>query len=110
MTFTDLPAVAEHLLPFVPARLLMRSRFDNLSKIGRCKAPVFITHGTEDWKIPPEQSRQLFEAAPSPKRYFAMEGVGHGWPFFTDECLADLRDFLRKVERPSQKTGSRAGP
>jgi len=101
MTFTDLPAVAEHLLPFVPARLLMRTRFDNLGKIGRCKAPVFITHGTEDWKIPPEQSRQLFEAAPEPKRYFAMEGVGHGWPYFSDECLADLEEFLRQVAPPA---------
>lgn len=101
MTFTDLPAVAQHLVPFIPARLVMHTHFDNLGKIGRCRAPVFVTHGTADWKIPPEHSQRLFEAAPSPKRFFAMEGVGHGPPFFTDQCLEEIDHFLRDVERPA---------
>jgi len=105
MTFTDLPAVTQHLFPFVPARLVMHTHFDNLSKIDRCRAPVFITHGTADWKIPLEQSRRLFEAAPSPRRFFAMEGVGHGPPFFTDGCLEEIERFLREVERPGPNYG-----
>lgn len=98
MTFTSIPDVAQHLLPFVPAHWLVRNRFDNLEKIGRCRAPVFITHGTLDLKIPPEQSECLFAAAPSPKRYFAMEGLGHGWPCFSDACLVEIRAFLREVD------------
>ena len=105
MTFTDLPAVAQHLIPFVPARLVMRTHFDNLAKISRCRGPVFITHGTADRKIPLEQSQRLFEAAPSPKRFFAMEGVGHGFPFFSDECLEAIEGFLREVERPGLRYG-----
>ncbi len=99
MTFTSLPDAARHLIPVVPAGWLMRNRFDNLDKIARCKGAVFITHGTADWKVPPSHSERLFAAAPEPKRYFPMEGVGHGRPCFTDECLAELRDFLRSAAR-----------
>jgi pimeloyl-ACP methyl ester carboxylesterase len=99
MTFSSLPEVAEHLLPFVPARLVMRNRFNNLEKIGRCKAPVFIAHGTLDRKIPASQAERLFAAAPSPKRYLAMQGVGHGWPCFSEECLAEIRTFLHELDQ-----------
>ena len=40
MTYTTLPDVAQHLLPFVPAKLIMRNRFDNLEKIERCRRGV----------------------------------------------------------------------
>jgi hypothetical protein len=26
-----------------------------------------------------------------------MKGIGHGWPIFTDDCLNELRDFLRQL-------------
>jgi len=99
MTFTSTPDVAEHLLPFVPARLLMRNRFDNLAKIGRCTCPIYLAHGTDDWKIPPAHSERLFEAVTGARRYFPMPGVGHGWPCLTDECLTDLAAFLRHPTR-----------
>ena len=98
MTFTSLPDVAQHLLPVVPAHWLMRNRFDNLGKIGRCKGPVFITHGTRDWKIPSSHAERLFAAAPAPKRCFPMEGLAHEAPCFTDDCLDAIRSFLHEVE------------
>jgi uncharacterized protein len=103
MTFTSMPDVAQRLIPLVPVRWVMHNHFDNLAKIGRCNGPVFITHGTEDWKIPHSHSERLFEAAAGPKRYFPMAGVSHGAPFFTDECLEELRAFLNK-------TGDRVSP
>ncbi len=46
--FTSIPDVAQTRYPILPARLLMRNRFDSLSKIGECRRPVLILHGTED--------------------------------------------------------------
>ncbi len=106
MTFTSLPDVAQRLLPVVPAHWLMRNRFDNLGKIGRCKGPVFIAHGTRDFKIPPSQAERLFAAAPGPKRFFAMEGLAHEAPCFTDECLGAIRSFLHEIEANTARNGS----
>jgi uncharacterized protein len=107
MTFTSVPDVASRMFPFVPTRLLMRNRFDNLEKIGRCKCPVYLAHGADDWKIPPSHSEQLCEAVTGPRRCFLMEGVGHGWPCLTDECLADLKRFLSETQSTAT---SRADP
>jgi len=94
MTFTSAPDVGQRMFPFIPAHMIMHNRFDNLAKIGRCTGPVFLAHGTEDGKIPPQHSEQLYEAATGKKHYFPMEGLGHAWPCLTDECLVELNAFL----------------
>jgi fermentation-respiration switch protein FrsA (DUF1100 family) len=75
--FTSLPAAAKYHYPFLPTGTLMRTRFDNLSKIGRCLRPVFIAHGTADRVIPISQGEELFAAANPPKEFLRFEGAGH---------------------------------
>jgi fermentation-respiration switch protein FrsA (DUF1100 family) len=76
-TFTSLPAAAKYHFPFLPTHTFMRTRFDNLSKIGRCPRPVFFVHGTGDHTVPFSHSEQLFAAANEPKQFLRLEGVGH---------------------------------
>src|SRR5262249_54260689 len=87
-TFTSLPAAAKWHFPFLPAHTLMRTRFDNLSKIGRCRRPVFFRHGSDDRVVPFKHSEQLHAAANEPKHFLRMEGFGHsmliGEPFTTE--------------------------
>src|SRR5262249_58324820 len=74
-TFTSMPDVGQSLYPWLPVRWLMRNRFNSLEKIGSCRQPVFIAHGTTDGLIPFAQGERLFAAANEPKRFFAMPGV-----------------------------------
>ena len=53
----------------------MANRFDNLSKIGQVRRPVFVTHGTADEVIPFRQGEELFAAANEPKRFLPIEGA-----------------------------------
>ena len=76
-TFTSLPAAAKHHFPFLPVHTLMRTRFDNLAKIGRCPRPVFLVHGTADSVVPFDHSEQLSAAANEPKCFVRLEGAGH---------------------------------
>jgi fermentation-respiration switch protein FrsA (DUF1100 family) len=76
-TFTSLPAAAKHHYPWLPTHTFMRSRFDNLAKIGRCDRPVFIAHGTADVVVPYRHGEALHAAANEPKEFLRMEGVGH---------------------------------
>ena len=79
-TFTSLPDAAKSHFPFIPTRQLMRTRFNNLEKIGRCHRPVFIAHGTSDDVVPFSHGQTLFAAANSPKEFLKIDGCGHHIP------------------------------
>lgn len=94
-TFTSVPDMAQKTLPWLPARWLVRHRFDNLAKIGQCRAPVFIAHGTADQLVPFSQGERLYTSAPEPKCFLPMEGYDHHHspgPEFYEK----LRTFLNK--------------
>lgn len=77
--FTSAPDMATLLFPFLPARLLMRNRFDSIGKIGRYAGPMLQIHGTRDTIIPFTQGERLFEAAEAaqPKRFMPLPGMDH---------------------------------
>ncbi len=93
-TFTSLPDVAQHLHPWLPVRWLMRNRFDNLGKIGRCTSPVFIVHGTADSLVPFEHGQRLFAAANEPKHFMPVDRGDHNDPL-PEEVFQKLQTFLR---------------
>jgi fermentation-respiration switch protein FrsA (DUF1100 family) len=106
--FTSLPDVALSNFPLLPARLLMRNRFDSLAKIGRCSQPAFIVHGTCDSVVPFAQGKALFIAANEPKRFLRVEGGRHGncvSPVF----FSTLRAFLDGTDQCRIATAHAAG-
>jgi fermentation-respiration switch protein FrsA (DUF1100 family) len=96
-TFTSAPEVAQRIYPWLPVRWIMRNRFDNLAKIGKCRRPVFIANGTADRLVPFDLGRRLFEAANEPKYFFPLDGADHNDPVPADLFPA-LRQFLAKAE------------
>jgi uncharacterized protein len=96
-TFTSLPDVGQYLHPWLPVRWFMRNRFDSLSKIGNCTAPVFIVHGTADTLIPFEFGQRLFAAANEPKQFMAVEGSDHNDPLPV-EFFQKLNAFLQNSQ------------
>jgi fermentation-respiration switch protein FrsA (DUF1100 family) len=97
-TFTSLPDVGQHHLPWLPVHWMTRNRFDSLAKIRLCRGPVFVVHGTADWLVPFTQGQRLFEAANEPKAFCPVEGAGHN--DIPDQAfLSDLRRFL--AEHPA---------
>ncbi|MFB3134581.1 MAG: alpha/beta hydrolase [Rhodospirillales bacterium] len=81
--FTSMGDVAAHHYPYVPARWLIKDRFDSAAKIGGVKAPVLVIHGDRDRTIPVKFGKLLFEAAVEPKEGRWLEGGDHN----------DLYDF-----------------
>ena len=82
--FTSFPDLAQEKCRWLPARRLLRNRFDNLGKIAAVRAPVFVAHGTADRLVPFHHGRRLFDAAPSPKRFLPLPGLGHKGGFGED--------------------------
>jgi len=77
--YTSIADVAQLQLPYLPARWLVRDKFDSFSKIGVNKAPLFVFHGANDTLIPLALGRELFEQANEPKTWLTIDGAGHGF-------------------------------
>ncbi len=79
--FTSIRAMAKRSNPvlslFLPVGLVVRSRYDSLSKIKNVRSPVMVVHGDKDDTMPHDMGRQLFEAANEPKRFYTIEGAAH---------------------------------
>src|SRR5437773_1996087 len=58
-------------IPIVPF-----DKFRNISKIRQVKCPVLVIHGRKDNVIPFHNGERLFDAAPSAKSNFWVDGAG----------------------------------
>ena len=75
--FTSLAAAGKEHYWFVPVSLLLRERYESISRIGNVRCPLLMVIGSRDKLIPPAQSMELFSEAGEPKEVFRVEGAGH---------------------------------
>ncbi len=98
-TFTSVVDMCKHAFPFLPANLLVRFRYDTLSKISKLSCPVLVMHSQDDDIVPFAMGRRLFDAAPGPKTFFEMRG-SHNEGFLDmgpayEKAMADFLSILR---------------
>ncbi len=75
--YTSIPDVGASRYPYLPVRALMKDRYDQLSCIGRIRAPLLVIHGMRDGVVPFKMGQTVFAAAPEPKAFVALEKAGH---------------------------------
>lgn len=100
--FTCVPAMAKTVYPWLPT-FFVRFGYDSLARIRSVKAPKLILHGPADEIVPYRMGRELYEAAPEPKRFADLRG-GHndGGILVSPEAQEALRQFLGEVLPPAQ--------
>jgi uncharacterized protein len=100
-TFTRMADMARMVVPFLPASLLLRHRFENVSKIAQIGCPVLIGHGRRDSIIPFAMSDRLAEAAKAPVTRVTIEEADHN-DFFQmggERIRTALRKFIDELPR-----------
>ena len=95
-TFTSLPDVAAIHYPWLPARLLMRTRLDSLAKIANYHGPLLQIHGDADSIVPYTLGRRLFDATNEPKHFVTIRGADHNDPL-NAEFYREVDSFLDKL-------------
>ena len=75
--FTSMGDVATVHYPYIPARLLVRDRYDSITKIDAIDTPLMIVHGAADRTVPQKLGRRLFHAAKKPKSSLWLKNSGH---------------------------------
>lgn len=104
-TFLSATRLARELYPFLPARWLLRHKFDNASKVRHIACPILIIHSPEDDIIPYHHGRELFELAREPKAFLEIHG-GHNDALFVSEAVFEegIATFLEPLfKRPDSR-------
>jgi len=102
--FLSVPAMARQTI-FFPLAPFVRTRYDNLEKVGRLATPLLVLHGDRDEVVPFAQGRKLYEAAPGPKRFFAIPGAGHNDTYLVggEAYWRAVADFLAGLPDPEPR-------
>jgi uncharacterized protein len=94
-SFTSAPDLGQQLYPWLPVRLLSRIRYDSRAALAQVRSPVLVIHSRDDEIIPFSHGRQLFEAAPEPKRFVELRGDHNGaFMLSRDVYERGWREFL----------------
>ncbi|HEY1096803.1 MAG TPA: alpha/beta hydrolase [Alphaproteobacteria bacterium] len=94
--FTSVTDVASFYYPFLPVRLLLRHRFDSLSKAAKLDMPVLVYHGTKDRTVPYRFGQILFAALPGQDNIFVTIKDGAHHDLFAQGAAPHIMEFLHK--------------
>ena len=97
--FSSITDVAARAYWWLPARYLLKDKFESAAVIGSINVPLLITHGTGDTIVPYVFGRRLFDAANHPKQFRAVEGAGHEAVFDADTWTAELMFFDKELSK-----------
>ncbi len=106
--FASLSEVAAVHYPLLPARVLLRDRYEAADRIVRLDTPVTVIAGTHDSIVPIDQSREIYDRAPGPKRWVAIEGADHN--DFALLAGPELLDAIRQTVRDVMEADTAVGP
>lgn len=96
-TFTSIPDVAQHHIPYLPMKWLLATRMNSLEKIKNYRGPLLMSHGDADEVVPYEQGQTLFAACPSKNKQFITNAGGKHNDGQSDEYRAALDAFLANL-------------
>ena len=106
--FTSIADMARSAYPFLPpVGPLLRTRYETIAKVGKLRVPVLVLHGERDRIVPFAQGRRVFDAAPQPKRFFAIPGADHNDTYVTggDAYWRVFKEFLDHLPRRPEGRG-----
>ena len=93
--FTSIENSAKIYYPYLPVRLLLKDRYDSISKIKMIDYPVLIMHGKKDDVVPFSMGKELYEKANSPKHSYFTSDDDHMMEF-NSKLLNEIRNFIQK--------------
>ena len=81
----SLPDLAQRLYAYLPARWLVRDKYDNVANLAGFGGPVAVLMAGRDEVIPNRHTQRLYDSLPGRKRLWVFENAGHNtWPASPD--------------------------
>ena len=96
--YTSIAELAQEIYWYLPARWLVRDRFDNLERAPRLRAPVLVIHGEADEVVPLAHGQRVLAAAAEPKRGLFLPGRRHN-DALDGQAYAAIMEFISTLPR-----------
>ena len=98
--FASIRDMAKLVHPRLPLYLLVRTKYDSLSRIGQVSAPVLVIHGDRDEIIPLSQAQKLYDATQTPKQLYIIPGADHNDTYLLggESYFKALDDFITGLD------------
>lgn len=97
-SFDSATEMAKGYFPFLPAWLLIKYKYDSISKISNVNCLKLFTHSAADDLVPFERGKSLFEAAAEPKDFYEISGRHNERTYLDDLGYIKLIDKLLMQE------------
>ena len=87
---------AEAKFPWLPVRLFLRDKYDNVANLAGYKGPVAVIMSRQDEVIPNRLTERLYTGLSAPKRMWTFAYAGHNdWPAEPELAWwSEVMDFL----------------
>lgn len=87
--FTELADVGAHHYPWLPVRLVLRDRFEVLSRLTGSSVPTTVIYGDRDTIVPAALSARVADAVPVLVERVVLPGADHNDPVMFGPPVAD---------------------
>ena len=94
--FTSIANAAKIYYPYLPVSILLKDRYDSISKIKHITTPILIMHGKKDNIVPQKMGLELYEKANQPKFSYFPENDDHMMEY-NDNLLNSIKLFINKI-------------
>jgi hypothetical protein len=96
--YTSVVDRGQEVFPLLPIRLIAKSRFASIEKVGGLRLPKLFLHARDDQTIPIEHGRRVFAAAAEPKEFVELPG-GHADAYTADRTryYGTIDAFIKRV-------------
>jgi len=92
-----LASVAKSLFPFLPVKLVLTDKYDNIENLKSFKNKISVVGAEQDEILPVQHAINLYNALPEgQKRLWIIKGAHHNdWPVYMDTGLfREIVDFV----------------
>jgi hypothetical protein len=103
--FISIAEMARIVLPFLPIRFLLQTRYDVGTTITKIRVPLLVLHGDRDEIVPFSHGETIFDKAPEPKKFFAIPGANHN-----DTYVVGGEIYFQQIKEFVEWTAAKAAP
>ncbi len=103
----NLPDLAQALYWYLPARWLVRDRYDTRTALQVFQGPKAVLIAGQDQIVPPAQSQGLYGALPEPKRLWLFPEAGHNdWASYAAGWWGETVTWLEAMAPQAPNTST----
>ncbi len=98
----NLPRMAQSAYWFLPARWIVRDKYDNTANLRKFKGPVAVLVAERDEIVPNAHSMLLYQSLAEPKKLWTFASAGHNsWPVSANEAWwREVMTFVNREHPP----------